>query len=177
MKTNINRHSPNLFGPYREIHETVLYQFRNHGFIGDDTLEFKPVMGRICLSGEIACLGKILITVLKYLKIMDGFGDTARVQTVIYSYNASIQGYGNILRYDNQDEDYTFRNGHLDEHHKHIFDWRTDREDLENLVWVGYEKWPTLGDVIQEMEKWYWQNHSSLPYPDSYPVLGVSRMP
>lgn len=172
MKLNVNRHKPNLFGSYREIHETVISQFKYRDFISDDSLEFQPLYQGFCLSGEIACLGKILITVEKFLEILDGFGDNATVQTRWYAYNVSVQGYGNIFRYDNQHA----YPGHQDSHHKHIFDWRSGVEEIGSPFWVGENGWLTLGEVIQETEEWYWQNSCFLDNSNGYSQLGKSRI-
>jgi hypothetical protein len=86
-------------------------QFLDTGFVVENTLLFANWQAldanlneipQIRLSGEIACLGKILITVDKYLNILEGSGDNSVVQTVSYAYNVSIQGCGNVFRYDNQ---------------------------------------------------------------------------
>jgi hypothetical protein len=121
-------------------------------------------------------LGEILVTVDKFLDILDGDGDSAIVQTCWYTYNASIRGSGNILRYDNQDGDY-LRPGHLDEHHKHEFDWQTGAECPGSPHWIGEHGWLTLGEVLQELQDWYYQNFAQIPNPDSYPDLGLRQAP
>ncbi|WP_334946319.1 hypothetical protein [Nostoc sp.] len=111
----------------------MMNQFLDTGFVVEESLIFSPWQGfdddfneipQIRLNGEIACLGKILITVDKYLNILEGSGNNAVVQTFSYAYNASIQGHGNIFRYDNQDDIFMFNLGHADEHHKHLFNWQ-----------------------------------------------------
>lgn len=176
MKVSLNRHGPNRFKAYREIHETVINQFMDSGFVGFETLEFNPIPKGFLLEGEIACQGEIIITVEKFLEILSGEKDNATVQTVWYAYNASVRNRGTIFRYDNQDDDY-LRPGHLDEHHKHLFDWSTGQELAGSPSWVGSNNWPTLGDVIQELEEWYWEHHSELPNPDNYPELGLRNAP
>lgn len=180
-----DRHSPTRFKTYRETHETVMNQFMSRDFVGSTTLEFLPYAGGIRLVGEIACLGNIVFTVDKFLEILfcpyvlDDQAlpdDTTIVQTCWYSYNASVRGFGNIFRYDNQDDDY-LRSGHLDEHHRHIFNWKTGQEGENSPVWIGRQKWKTLGDVLQELETWYWRHHSQLPEADSYPQLGLRGHP
>lgn len=171
MKVETDRHGPNRFKNYRETHETVMNQFMGRDFVGSETLTFNPVPRAFLLEGEIACLGEIVVTVEKYIEILEGQGDNATVQTIWYSYNASVSNRGNILRYDNQDYDY-LRPGHLDEHHKHIFDWHSGDEGAGSPIWVGKQNWPTLGDVLQELQDWYWHHRAELPNPDIYPVLG-----
>ncbi len=118
----------------------------------------------ITLQGEIACLGNIIVTVEKYLRVLGGDGDNAMVQTFQYSYNVSVRNEGNIFRYDNSHD----RPGHPDRHHKHEFD-----EEGEQISWIGYQSWRTLGQVLQETQEWYWLNRESLELPDTYPILGL----
>jgi hypothetical protein len=167
-----NRHGENRFRSYRQIHETVLSKFKSCDFVDTDTLEFNSLPYGIRLSGEIACLGEIVITVDKFLTILSGCDDEALVKTKWYSYNASVRGWHNIIRFDNQDDDFK-RPGHLDEHHQHVFDWRTGAEKPGSPYWVGEENWGTLGNFLQLMQDWYWQNCSSLSNPDKYPNLGL----
>lgn len=173
MKLNTpSKHGPNRIDRYIDIHETVINQFKARGdFIGRETLCFRPLPRAFRLTGEIACLGNILISVDKLLAVVDPINKL--VQTKWYSYNVSIRGYHNLLRYDNQDKDFSFRPSHKDEHHKHSFNWRTGQEDPESPIWIGADNWLTLGEVIEEVEGWYWRNHSLLPEPDSYPALGA----
>jgi hypothetical protein len=171
-----NRHGANFYSSYIEIHETVMQQFRDISFVSTDTLQFISLSPAYYLEGKIYCLGQIVITVDK------GFGiesllshDDPIIRTKWYSYNVSIQGIGNIFRYDNQDKDY-FRPGHRDEHHKHTFMCLNSEsniiqatcEDVNSPIWVGHQNWPTLGDVIQEAHDWYWDNYNYLPNPLSY---------
>jgi Family of unknown function (DUF6516) len=166
-------HAPILFRNYRTIHETVMERFKVSRFVGEETLEFtNQLPGVIELRGEIACLGNLLITVEKYLRILSGEGDNALVQTSYYIYNVSLRGYGNVLRYDNSHD----RPGHPDRHHKHQFnltDEPSEPEESGDVVWVGRQSWPTLGRVIQEVQEWYWLNREALDKPDSYPQLGL----
>lgn len=185
MRTNTGAHAPNNFSNYERIHETVLNQFRESDFIGRETLKFSPwqryyddlSIPQIRLYGEIACRGKIVIRVEKYLDILENSDNNPLVQTVSYAYNASVQGFGNIFRYDNLDDYFVSNNGHMDEHHKHNFNWVTGQQDWGGLVWVGYDNWPTLGQFIAELQIWYWENRGELAQhlddPDSYPKLGL----
>jgi hypothetical protein len=174
LKKPSDPHRPIPFGKYREIHETVTQQFIDNGFVESETLEFTNELPRVIrLSGEMSCCGNILITIDKYLRIQgDAEGDNALVSTYYYTYNASVQGCGNFLRYDNTHS----RPGHPDCHHKHVMDWHVkDERDDPNaeVIWVGRDSWPTLGRVIQEVQEWYWLNREELPSPDTYSRLGL----
>lgn len=183
MRVRTGRHSPNWLSSYQETHETVLNQFKSREFVESDDLVFLPFSDEyggeagILLSGNIACLGEILIGVNKFIEILDLYETDCKVQTRWYSYNVSIQGHGNLLRYDNQDPDYDFRSGHQDEHHKHRFDWRLNEELPGSPFWMGEKDWPTLGQVLQEVQDWYWDNRADLRNPDSYATLGLTNTP
>jgi hypothetical protein len=174
QRVNADRHAPNRFHSYCETHETVLEQYKTMRFVGSDNLEFNRYTDKntgnfkISLNGKISCLGPIVITVEKILKIVDWYGkDEPVVETLCYAYNVSVSGHGNIFRYDNQDDDY-LRDGHEDAHHKHSFRWISNKEDPNSPIWTGKDNWPTLGQVIQEAHDWYCDNSGTLPNPSSY---------
>ena len=168
MSNVTRKHQPIKFSKYREIHDSYINSFVAKTFIGENTVKFSSDIDEILLKGEIACLGQILITVDKTIEIVKGMGDHAIIQTVLYEYNVSIRSHGNIFRYDNSHP----RNGHPDNHHKHIFDWKLDGQGEGQVIWIGESQWPTLGDVIAEAEKWYFENQDELP-GQNYPVLGL----
>lgn len=173
-----NRHTPNRLSSYLQIHDTVISQFQDKGFVGTHNLSVKPYPSAIGIRGEMSCIGNIIISVDKILDILDdfpGLGGDKTVKTNWYAYNVSVRNVGNIFRYDNQHEDYLYP-GHQDSHHKHVFDLCTGKELIQSPEWVGVERWPTLGDVIIEVQGWYWENRDSLPEPDSYPVLALPSL-
>lgn len=170
MKPNPPKHGPNRFKSYLEVHQTVLEKFKNLDFVSEENLEIQPSNGVFFMIGEISCLGNVVIRVEKELIILEGNDSNALIQTSWYSYNASIRGGHNILRYDNQHEDASFRN-HPDPHHKHVFDWREG--DELSIDWVGADNWPNLGEVIQELYDWYWENKIYLMNPDEYSSIGL----
>jgi hypothetical protein len=141
-------------------------QFRRSGFVCADTLSLTQPFGRaMLLEGTVACSGNIVIGVYKRLEIVGGITGNPLVQTVQYSYNVSVHGKGNLFRYDNQHPDAPYE-GHADEHHRHEFDWQTGDELPHSPVWIGVQKWPTLGEVIEEARAWQATNYSQLPEPD-----------
>jgi len=149
-----------------------MHQFLDKGFVVKDTTtyeewqyidEFLNEIPKIRISGEIACLGRILITVDKTLDILQGSGDNRVVQTSSYGYNVSLQGQGNIFRYDNQDDIFMYKKDHLDDHHKHCFDLVSGKC---NVIWIGEKNWPILDQVIREAESWYWSNKTELLLPE-----------
>lgn len=121
-------------------------RLKNSGFVYADNLEFKEVPGAVTLEGEIACLGNIVVSVLKTLDVLEGEGLEALVQTATYSYNVRVAGKHNIFRYDN-----LHSHGHPGNHHKDVYDWPTG-ERLPS-EWVGETSWPTLADVVWEAQR------------------------
>lgn len=151
-----SKHAPNRLDRYRDIHETVMGQYRDRGFLLNDDLSFEPDgMGNFVLMGRIDFEHGLYIDVTKKLCILDGEDETATVRTFAYTYNAVLTGVGNILRYCSPHHD------HHCFHHKHTYDvFRGDRtgtvtkEDAEN--------WPTLGQVFEELYRWSCENLEDL---------------
>jgi hypothetical protein len=154
-------------------------ELRSSGFVGDDTLRWLVWPQFLVMVGDIACLGDLVISVEKYLTVVTEDatpGDVLRdgdiqVQTLVYSYNASVRGRGTVFRYDNNHR----WKGHADNHHVHRCDWRKD-EATGVVQWVGEARWPTLGEVVVELESWYWEARSDLPNPDVH-ALPLEREP
>ncbi len=145
-------------------------QMRSKGFVGTDNLALDDIGANIlAMTGEIACRGQIVVRVEKYLEVLEGQGLDAYVQTFEYKYNAFVRGRNNILRYDNS---HRFPD-HGDAHHRHKYDWTSGKELSGFPEWVGEHGWPTLGEVLEEVERWYWENRDDLPEPDKYPELGT----
>lgn len=149
---------------------------KSRGFARRDTLTWSSGVNELQLKGEISCLGNIVISVDKTLEIISGDLsriDEAIVQTVDYEYNASVReigrGRGNILRHDNAH----IHPGHIDEHHKHLFDWHTGKDAENSPTWVGVEAWPTLAEFVNTVEKWYHSFRDDLPQPDKEAALGL----
>ena len=147
------KHSPNRLGPYLEIHTTIMQQFLRGGFVSSEDLSVLDVGdGVILIEGRIQCAGDIYIDVSKRLEILSGEGPQAFVQTVDYSYNVVLGGIGNVFRYDAPHPD------HNQFHHVHRYDLldgdmhgRVERVEPQ-------DDWPTLGEVISEAERWFYEN-------------------
>lgn len=155
------RHQPISYYEYKKIHNSYIDQLKKEQFIDNDTLVFdetKKERSVILLCGKLSCLGGIIITVNKVLKVeKPGYFkklEKCLVHTISYSDNVSITQHGNIFRYEEQHRDH--RENHPDKHHKHKFDVNTTNE-IE-VEWIGDQNWPTLGDVIQEAQNWYYDN-------------------
>lgn len=78
-----------------------MQQYRDGGFVGEDSLRFVDCHSVLLLQGEIACRGLIVITVTKLIDYVTDDADPL-VQMEMYSYNVSVRGQGLAFRYDNQ---------------------------------------------------------------------------
>jgi hypothetical protein len=142
---------------------------RSHGgllrgtFVFEHNLEYQAVAGHIIICGQIACLGDIIITVDKLLAVLDPEAAPldARVETIVYAYNASVNGYSSFLRNDNCHP----YHGHGDDHHRHRMSWKSGAELPGSPEWVGEEHWPHLSEFIDHVHKWYSETMLSCPPP------------
>lgn len=167
-------HAPNRLSRHVSIHTTKMAEYYARGFVGCDTLEYIVEDGthEIQQVGEIGCLGEIVLSIRRNMEIVDPDPESDPViHTYYYAYNASVRNHETFLRYDNAPHppgpDWK------DQHHRHFGDWRTG-EYPDSPQWTGIERWPKLGDFIEEVEKWYWEHRSELPNRDAYPILGLS---
>lgn len=147
-----SKHGPNRLSNYRAVHDTIMQKFLRAGFVRSENLSFNDLGdGFIELEGIIECVGNVNIDVYKRIQILKGDGPNALVQTVDYSYNAYVDGIGNILRYDSPHPD------HYREHHVHRFDTASKHEITVDFI-LKEEDRPTLGEIISEVEHWYYDN-------------------
>lgn len=148
------KHGPNKLSNYVQIHETVMEQFLRAGFVRSENLAFKDLgNGLIELSGTIECAGDIYIVVKKLIAVLSGEGPNAVVQTTSYDYNAVLRNAGNILRYDSPHPT------HNKEHHVHRFEPVGHEIEGSPHFLADEGERPTLGEVIKEVEEWYY-NHA-----------------
>lgn len=150
------KHGPNRLASYSEIHQTQIEQVLRGGFVASEDLSFESIPGAIIVSGRIRCLGGIYIDVRKRLALITNEGANSTVQTSAYSYNVAVEGIGNIFRYDSAHAD------HNQEHHVHRYDvLNGDREGEVELIY-DEERVPTLREVIDEAEAWYYAHYDGL---------------
>lgn len=152
-----DRHGPNRLSRHQRIHETVMGQFLDEGFVLSDGVRYQiSPDGSIGIKGIIGCQGGIVIQVIKELVTVED-GPDPLVQTDRYKYHASVLNHGSFLRFDNSHA----HRGHVDEHHRHDMDWRVPEDDGQ-VTWLGVDRWPVLGDVIAEARDWYYQHLDEL---------------
>jgi hypothetical protein len=113
------------------------------------------------------CVGGVLISASKMLRILDDNAADPVVQTHRYRYHASVQNIGSLLRYESTNSD------HNQDHYRHEYDPWSDTELPDSPQLIGEAGWPHLGDMISEVEQWYRDNCARLP--EGYAVLGRSR--
>lgn len=121
-------------------------------FIVSDNLQ--PILndeGSILIEGRIWCQHDLYVSVRKTLEL----NENGQVRTISYSYHCGIDRHPprSIFRYDNAHR--YIREKHPDEHHRHRYDEST-WEQISPPDWIGYERWPHLSDVIEELYEW-WQ--------------------
>ncbi|MGQ0764771.1 MAG: hypothetical protein ACT4OZ_03800 [Gemmatimonadota bacterium] len=146
-------HGPNKYTNYFDVHERVMRGFVDGGFVLDDGLTAIPLgNGNISMEGTIECIGGIIITVEKLLVVTPAESGEWWIQSATYSYNASIRGIGSIFRYDAPHPDHN--------RFKHVHRFDVLSGDDEGTVEVCDQ--PTLGAVLAEAEKWYWDHRERL---------------
>ena len=109
----------------------------------------------VVVSGDIACLGSIVLQVKKEVDVLYHGAANPRVQTRSFSYNARVRGHHNILRYDSPHD-------HRPHPHKHIYDTFGSGDETEVVTLLKQSDVPTLGEVIRELQEWYLMNAGSL---------------
>jgi hypothetical protein len=135
-----------------------MQQFVSRGFVLSNELTFWPYGdGLFVITGDVRCLGRIILRVAKVLEVVGGEDRNPLVQTVAYSYNAFVEGMGNILRYDSPHSE-----EHRPVHHVHRYDVLNG--DVEGIVEeVPNDAWPTIGDVLTGLQEFYYDNFQKLP--------------
>lgn len=155
------KHGPNRLRSYVDVHNNIMAQLERRGVVLSDGLAINAAGGgRFTIVGEVRCLSGVSVSVEKILEIVDGDEVNPRVQTVFYSYNARLEGDGNIFRYDSPHSE-----DHKPYHHKHVFDVRSG-DHRGHVIEVDSENWPTLGEVLEEVEQWVFENFEWLESRD-----------
>ncbi len=148
---------------YLRVHWTILNKFESENWIASHTINLvKAGDSVLYIAGQIALQGPLVLSVRKLLSYTPPDQAGRRCcETLSYSYNAFIPGHHTLLRYDTYHPD-SLHPGHLDKFHVHRFDWVTGDELPDSPEWLGWQKWPRLGDVLQELREWHSDNHAAL---------------
>lgn len=155
-----DRHGPEGLSSYLSNHSTILQQFKARHFVIAGDLELSAFGNRLLeMSSELRCLGGIVLDVRKAIRVVANDGREPRVQTSWYSYNARVQGVGNILRYDAP-------HTHRPIHHVHRFDVFAGDKEGAITETIGGD-WPHVGEVLEELEAFYFEHYDALEHFDS----------
>lgn len=141
-------HGWNSLNNYLTIHETQLDRLRSY-FVIQDTLAYVWLDAHtLRIEGRITCQFGIFLDVRKTLDV----NERGQVRTIRYRYHAAFDAPvpRPIFRYDNAHR----HPGHDDEHHKHHVNYATWTE-ISPPEWIGYERWPTLAEVLDEVYDWW----------------------
>ena len=151
------KHSPNRLSSYIEIHRTVMQQFLGKGVVLSEDLSFNDIgNGVLLLEGTIACVDDLRIEVSKRLQIVGSMAGEPLVQTSGYSYSAILGKRGPIFRYDSPHPDHNMF------HHVHRYAVLDGDVHGATTPIEEQAQWPTLGEVIQELCDWYYDNLTRL---------------
>lgn len=139
-----DRHDWLSWDQYHAAHLSNLARFPT--FIVEDRIEWLVGTSLVEWDGHLRCVDGIEIWVARTQDISRAAGRPPQVRTRMYSYHAQRRTGGSvhpILRYDNAHP----HSSHPDAHHKHTF-----AGGVETITHIGVREWPTLGDVIAEVE-------------------------
>ena len=148
------RHSPDRFGRWIADHQSAMQGFLARAyFVLSENLSLTDVGGgQVAVGGAVECVNGIYVTVNETLRIVEGEGMHATVQPERYSYNVVIGKLGTLLRYDSGHA--THHRGH----HKHEYDVLAGDTEGMVILLSGDDARPALGDVIAEVEDWYYEH-------------------
>ncbi|MFN8618990.1 MAG: DUF6516 family protein [Dehalococcoidia bacterium] len=148
-----NRHDWLSWDQYLAAHHSNLRRFEY--FIIDDHVSPILTPTSVVWGGRFVCRDGLEIHVTRVQDVRRRTG-RIEVRTRAYSYHALIRGgdgVRDVLRYDNAHP----HPAHADAHHKHLW----DGAGVERVEHVSEAGWPTLGDVLAEVESWWSANKTS----------------
>jgi hypothetical protein len=131
------------------------------GFAVEDDLAFQDQgNGFILLRGAVYCEGALRLDVSKVLRVLEGEGSEALVESVLYSYSLISYNEGTVFRYcsPHAPEDATDPNDHHTFHHLHEFEPPGQNERISKVCEREERTYPTLGEVIERAHQWYCDN-------------------
>jgi len=141
------RHDWQTWDAYQETHYSNLEAFPT--FILDDRLSIEIGPVSVIWDGVLVLAGNVELSVEKVQDVMTRRDGRKAVRTRRYAYHATVAVDGRkrgILRYDNHHS----HPRHPDAHHRHV----RDAAGAARVEYVGAGNWPTLGEVIKELEGW-----------------------
>lgn len=143
---------------YIRLQTILIDKFAQSGLICQHDTQFEWLGDNILhWEGSLYCVGEIVVEAEKWFERVPGT-NRDEIRLFSYRYNAHVQGFNEILRYDNAHK----HDGHNTDHHKHTFHWETGDE----LSLTETSGCPWLHVVLQEVNDWYWEHIDVLPDPD-----------
>jgi hypothetical protein len=139
-----NRHNWLSWDQYHAAHLSNLARFPT--FVVDDRLTWLVGTTLVEWEGHLRCVDGVEIWVARTQDISRPAGRPPQVKTRLYSYHVQRREADvvrQVLRYDNAHPHLS----HADAHHKHTF-----INGVDTINHIGVDGWPTLGDVIAEVE-------------------------
>ena len=147
-----SRHDWNTIEDYMFQHERRLEDYA--GFINDYEIGWEyhddpPILVTLL---KIWCIGKLIITIEKAAEVT--IGESGKrlqrlVKTTMYAYNVSIEGAGNILRYDNNHPHRHHETGH----HRHVY--HPPGIEVKGSPECLGDDWPHMHEVVEDCIKYY----------------------
>lgn len=162
------RFAPVPLHRYSEAVDVAIAQIQRTGFWLWDDLDYYSgvVAGRefLTLRGTVSCAGGVRVQVEERLRLhrprrWAPKGPERLMVLIGYSNCAVLHGRGNIFRYDSPDPE---SNENTPDHHRYHHRHRFDTLGTGTEIWppdrVPEDEVPTLRQVLQEAESWYWAN-------------------
>ena len=152
-----DRFTPRRFRWYGGSLASELSQGVRSKFVLSDTLRFLSEIDGVCLTGTIECEGGIRIEVEERLRYVRGgfFVPRDTIELVFYRYNMVLRNESLVFRYNSPHKD------HNQFHHVHRYDVPGTGEQIKPPTRLRERDVPTLRQVLQEAERWYYQNVAS----------------
>lgn len=151
-----DQHRPNSWESYLSAHRGKLRDFEDH-FILDNRLTYDLLPEGVWWRGTLVCQDGIEVHVERYQRSFFRKG-SRWVETLFYKYEVIQRRAGRIIqvvRYDNVHA----QRGHPDAHHRHVFD--PDGSEIEPPEHLGSQRWPNLGQVLDEAHEYWCRQQSS----------------
>lgn len=156
----MGKHSLNSYEKYFEIHVRCLESLKASGVVCSETLEIEQLdCSRLRMKGFVYCRGGLELRVDKTLK-SENTPKGLSIQAVKYCYHLRFINGANIFRYDNAHP----HPGHKTAFHVHRYDPMGVEIPGSPIEIPNEDEWPTLGEVLEETDKFYWENVYSVNY-------------
>lgn len=153
----MGKHSPIPYEKYFAIHARCLEDLKSSGVIRKENLKTDQLENCLFkMRGEVLCRGNLLLKVGKTLRAERTISGIITIQAIKYEYNLRFVNGSNVFRYDNA-HPHTYL-GHTSAFHVHRFNPLGHEQPGSPFEIANEEDWPTLTEVLQEVDEYYWSN-------------------